>query len=710
MFNLDMSWIHWCVWLLFVSVSEALPLTDPVLFGEIQSPLYPVSYPPNLRQRWDLRVPEGYRVSLSFTHLDLEASAGCQYDSLTALYKEKVLGIFCGQENSADGHHPGHGSVLSPGNTLTLLMQTDDTNPERHQNTGFSAHYQAIDIDECSDPELNAETPVCSQICLNTLGSYLCSCHHGYELHSDQRTCVLSCLGGIFDEPEGHLSSPGYPTAPHHSVSCQYVISVEPGFTIRLKFADYFHIESMETEGVLSCPYHWLQMTVENESPMKLCGSKSPGVLALNASTVKLDYYIDDKGLSNGWSLDYTTTRVKCPPPGTVSRGRITPTLDEYFYRDYIFVRCQMGYKLMMNGQELESYHAMCHSNGEWHLPLPECHIIDCGDPEPLLNGGVSFVSGERNEYQSVVQYRCNEPYYSLTGAMNVSFSCEADRKWRAIDDAELKPICLPVCGKPQVLFRDFQRVIGGETAPLGSIPWQVRLISDKGNGGGMIISDQWVLTAAHVLCPNICPPNTPPTAPDKLKVRVFWGTNTVETVPKTFAASVHLHPEYNNHDKNHMDNDIALIKLPEPITFNQNVMPICLPSEIHDIITGDTGVVSGYGFSWNRQRGYFMSNKLKYVHLPVVDPETCRQSLRDYKSQHSSTPIPEATSNMFCAGLPDGSKDSCEGDSGGPYALWRNDHYYAAGIVSWGLSCAEMALMGSIPGFKTMWTGSTKL
>uniref|UniRef100_A0A3B5MMY7 EGF-like domain-containing protein n=1 Tax=Xiphophorus couchianus TaxID=32473 RepID=A0A3B5MMY7_9TELE len=47
------------------------------------------------------------------------------------------------------------------------------------------------DIDECSAPEPeDGSGPLCSQICLNTLGSYLCACHHGYELRSDERTCI----------------------------------------------------------------------------------------------------------------------------------------------------------------------------------------------------------------------------------------------------------------------------------------------------------------------------------------------------------------------------------------------------------------------------------------------------------------------------------------------------------------------------------------
>lgn len=39
---------------------------------------------------------------------------------------------------------------------------------------------------------------------------------------------------------------------------------------------------------------------------------------------------------------------VKCPFSGTVAKGRVTPMLSEYLYRDYIFVRCHPGYKLMM--------------------------------------------------------------------------------------------------------------------------------------------------------------------------------------------------------------------------------------------------------------------------------------------------------------------------------------------------------------------------
>ena len=42
-----------------------------------------------------------------------------------------------------------------------------------------------IDIDECTE-----NSNGCNQLCTNTPGSYACYCNVGYELSSDQKTCV----------------------------------------------------------------------------------------------------------------------------------------------------------------------------------------------------------------------------------------------------------------------------------------------------------------------------------------------------------------------------------------------------------------------------------------------------------------------------------------------------------------------------------------
>ena len=55
--------------------------------------------------------------------------------------------------------------------------------------------------------------------------------------------------------------------------------------------------------------------------------------------------------------------------------------------------------------------------------------------------------------------------------------------------------------------------------------------------------------------------------------------------------------------------------------------------------------------------------------------------------------PFYEVTSNMVCAGLKEGGKDSCSNDSGGPLVVPRSSSDASAiiyGIVSFGGGCAQ--------------------
>lgn len=80
-------------------------------------------------------------------------------------------------------------------------------------------------------------------------------------------------------------------------------------------------------------------------------------------------------------------------------------------------------------------------------------------------------------------------------------------------------------------------------------------------------------------------------------------------------------------------------------------------------------------------------------MQLPVVDEGLCRASIASAKKTKKN--VPSLTTNMFCAGLPEGGKDSCQGDSGGPYTLLDNDRFWAAGIVSWGVDCGQQGTYG---------------
>lgn len=54
---------------------------------------------------------------------------------------------------------------------------------------GDTRSFFPIEVDECSRPNRGG----CEQRCLNTLGSYKCSCDPGYELAPDKRRCEGEC-------------------------------------------------------------------------------------------------------------------------------------------------------------------------------------------------------------------------------------------------------------------------------------------------------------------------------------------------------------------------------------------------------------------------------------------------------------------------------------------------------------------------------------
>nr|XP_006642450.2 PREDICTED: complement C1s-B subcomponent-like [Lepisosteus oculatus] len=610
------------IWLLCVSqcLAVALSGSSPVLYGEVQSPGYPNPYPASLNEVWDLAVPQGFALQLTFRYLDIEPSQDCYYDSLTVMSGKKVLGRFCGQ-NSADEHHPGNSPILSPSNHLRLIFQSDSSSPGPHQHIGFKAFYQAIDVDDCASPLQEGEEPLCQHYCHNILGGYLCSCRHGYELQPNNRTCQ----------------------------------------------------------------YKTYEVSIPGHADLLLCGSEAPAPIVSSSNEVRLEYHTDQRGDSRGWRLEYTTERVQCPSPRSISHGRVTPQFTEYRFRDYIRVKCDTGYKLMMGEKEIGGYFSMCKSDGQWHLPLPECRIIDCGTPSNLLNGGVQFLSGSLNQYQSVIQYHCSAPYYVLERGVSDVYRCEAQGYWRSLNDSLDLPKCVAVCGEPESKHSDFGRIFGGREAEPGQIPWQVYVNDPK--GGGSLISDRWVLTAAHVV-------------EGKDSLLMYGGTADIENIESSKNAvtlqsqKIFIHPGYLEDPKSgkhiNYDNDIALVKLKSRVPLGPHLLPICLPERKDDgtLISERLGFVSG----WGRTEHGTLSSKLLYVEIPVKDRDTCSKN-KDGK------PLEQMfTENMFCAG--EKGKDSCHGDSGGPFFLREfrrgaggqieRGPFRLYGVVSWGLYCRE--------------------
>ncbi|XP_066214314.1 complement C1r subcomponent [Saccopteryx leptura] len=672
---------------LFCGVGGSIP-THQELYGEVTSPLYPKPYPNNFETTTVITVPMGYRVKLVFWQFDLEPSEGCFYDYVKISADKKNLGRFCGQLGSPLGNPPGKKEFISEGNKMLLTFHTDFSNEENGTimfYKGFLAYYQAVDLDECASQRNTVEEnpqPLCQHLCHNYVGGYFCTCRPGYELQKDGLSCQVECSSELFTEPSGYISSLEYPQPYPPDLRCNYSIRVERGYTVHLKFLEPFEIDDHQQ---VYCPYDQLQIYASGRNIGEYCGNKRPTDLDTSSNAVDLLFFTDGSGDSRGWKLHYTTSIIKCPQPKTLDDFTIIQDLQpQYEFRDYFIATCKQGYQLMEGGKVLLSFTAVCQDDGTWHRAMPRCKIKDCGQPRSLRNGDFSYTTTKGvNTYQARIQYYCNEPYYKMKTRDGSSeseqgiYTCTAQGIWKNEQEGEKIPRCLPVCGKPDHPVVEKQRIIGGRTAKTGNFPWQA-LTDIYGRGGGALLGDRWILTAAHTLYPK------EHQAQANASIDVFLGDTSVERIMKLGnhpVRRVSIHPDYRQHEAHNFEGDIALLELENSVTLGPNLLPVCLPDNETFYDRGLMGYVSGFGIMEHR-----LAYNLKYVRLPVAQRELCESWL------HSKQRHDVFSQNMFCAGDPTLKQDACQGDSGGVFVVKdeNSDRWVATGIVSWGIGCSR--------------------
>lgn len=676
-------------------VASSAPVSKELLHGEVQSPNYPKPYPNNNISTWDIKVPKGYRVRLNFRYFDLEPSEACQYDYIKITANKKDLGRYCGRPGSTTGNHPGDRVFTSIGNRMRLFFSSDFSNEENGNIVsykGFSAYYHAVDLDECAPGnDVDDDGPRCQHLCHNYIGGYFCSCHPGYHLQSDQHSCQAECSNELFTEHSGYLISPGYPDPYPPNLQCNYSIRVEAGMLITLEFLEPFEIDDHQQ---VHCPYDQLKIQAGTEQIGDFCGTVSPGTIETNSSSVDIIFLTDESGFSRGWKIKYSTDRIRCPQPVPNDKFTIIKDLQpQYQFRDYFIVSCMTGYRLMEGDESLRSFTAVCQDDGTWHRPIPRCAIVNCGKPQNLINGAFDYVSQQSNEYQSVVKYRCREPYYHLVSSTGTdTYSCSAEGSWKNQAEHEEIPMCLPVCGKPDNPVSNIQRIIGGSVAKNGSFPWQaMTVIGGNGRAGGALLGDRWILTAAHTVYPKGQGDAGVNKSLDEIakSAEVFLGHTVVTELHKLSHRPVRrlfVHPDYNPVGEHNFDGDIALLELIEPVPLSRDLLPICLPDPENKnfYVRGWMGYASGFGVEKN-----ILADRLKYAQLPVADQALCQNWLQGRKI-HGMDPL--FTANMFCAGSPHEGKDTCQGDSGGAFTVRdpENERWVATGIVSWGIDCGK--------------------
>uniref|UniRef100_A0AAQ5Y1Z0 Mannan-binding lectin serine peptidase 1 n=2 Tax=Amphiprion ocellaris TaxID=80972 RepID=A0AAQ5Y1Z0_AMPOC len=692
--------------LVLISLLFSLGFGDQLLsemFGSLQSPNFPDPYPRETDLRWNVSVPDGFQIKLYFSHFDLEPSYLCEYDYVKVEAEGEVLALFCGREDSDTESVPSQQIITSPRNFLSLQFSSDFSNEERF--SGFMAHYSAVDVDECSDQR--DEDLLCDHFCHNYIGGYYCSCRYGYLLHSDNRTCRVECSGGVFRERSGVLSSVDFPSPYPKSSECSYRIEVDEGFTLRLQFDSNFDVEDHPD---VSCPYDYVKIQAGSSEFGPFCGDRSPGTIETDSNVVNVQFNSDNSGENTGWKLMYTAIGSQCPVPEAPPNVLMNPVQSEYFFKDHVLFTCEPGYRLLQDGEFLDHLQINCQVDGSWSSRPPRCQMVDCGSPKMVDMADVVFGDHDNSTlFGATVHYVCREDGIQRT---NSSYRCSENGDWIDSEGRTELPTCLPACGRPsRSLPAQVKRIVGGRSAEPGLFPWQVllsvedlsRVPEDRWFGSGALLSDSWVLTAAHVLRSQRRDTSVVPVAPDHVKV--FLGLH--NSRDKRLATNrsvdqIFLHPDF---QPNNYNNDIALLRLSDQVDFNQVVRPVCLPPPLRQDdppvpLPNSLGVVAGWGISNPNTSSSSSSSSstlisdpasaadlgmtsdvLQYVKLPVVSQDECQAS---YTLRSVSYNI---TDNMFCAGFFEGGRDTCLGDSGGAFVMEDkvSRRWVVFGLVSWG-------------------------
>jgi len=218
--------------------------------------------------------------------------------------------------------------------------------------------------------------------------------------------------------------------------------------------------------------------------------------------------------------------------------------------------------------------------------------------------------------------------------------------------------------------------IVNGNDAKDGVWRWQVGISDAPGERpwcGGMLISPEWVLTAAHCLR-------------FKTTLNVVAGewatTHTSGKEQNRWVSNVITHPEFNMPTQ-----DFGLLKLETPVELGDGVGTVCLPDD-EDVAPGSACWITGWGHLEQGDR--VGSTILQEAQVTILSNADCQTNF-GYRPE-------EIDGTMVCAQgrTSDGNiVDACQGDSGGPLVCESDGRWNVYGATSWGRGCAGAQFPG---------------
>ncbi|KAM5193147.1 granzyme A-like [Mantella aurantiaca] len=188
-----------------------------------------------------------------------------------------------------------------------------------------------------------------------------------------------------------------------------------------------------------------------------------------------------------------------------------------------------------------------------------------------------------------------------------------------------------------------YSGIAGGREAKPHSRPYMAIVHSGNSFCGGILIKDDWVLTAAHCIL-------------TKNETRVTLGAHYRNFTNKEKRQTIKVinyiaHEEFN---RKKYRNDIQLLQLEKKATLGKHVNYITLPQTYEDVKKGTVCETAGWGRTENNR----LAEKLMEANVTILDRGICS---RKWKKKY------EITDKMLCTIVGTERTDVCKGDAGGP-------------------------------------------
>uniref|UniRef100_A0A6P4E3D5 Chymotrypsin BI-like n=1 Tax=Drosophila rhopaloa TaxID=1041015 RepID=A0A6P4E3D5_DRORH len=144
----------------------------------------------------------------------------------------------------------------------------------------------------------------------------------------------------------------------------------------------------------------------------------------------------------------------------------------------------------------------------------------------------------------------------------------------------------------------------------------------------------------------------------------VFLGANEIKNAKEKGqvrlmvpSENFHIYPTWN---PRRLKDDIALVRLPHAVSFNERIHPIQLPKRHYEYRSFKNKLAIASGWGRYATGVHAISNVLRYVQLQIIDGRTCK----------SNFPLSYRGTNICTSGR--NARSTCNGDSGGPLVLQR--------------------------------------